>query len=130
MPNWCINTLTVTQDIDINESDNSEIKKFLDENKPSNCDLLIEYYNKHNEKVKEEKEKKLQDPKYTIDCNFDNEQFVNHEECLTFWGTCPRPEFQNEDWYSWNNDNWGTKWDSCNSTILSSINITPPPKSY
>jgi hypothetical protein len=25
----------------------------------------------------------------------------------------PRPEAENENWYSWNNSNWGTKWDAC-----------------
>ena len=113
MPNWCFNILKITKD----GGDNSEIAKFIDENKPSNCDLLIEYYNKHNEKVKEEKEKKLQDPNYLIDCNFDNELFVNDKECLTFWGTCPRPESENKNWYYWNNNNWGTKWDPCSTMI-------------
>lgn len=113
MPNWCFNTLKITQ---VGE-DNLEINEFINKNKPSNCDLLIEYYNKHNEKVKEEKEKKLQDPSYMIDCNFDNEIFVNDKECLTFWGTCPMPESENENWYEWNNNNWGTKWDPKNSSI-------------
>lgn len=112
MPNWCINTLKIT----LVDGNNSEINDFLQENKPSNCDQLIEYYNNHNQKVKEEKEKKLKDPNYVINCNYDMEQFVNDKECLTFWGTCPR--IDNDDWYSWSNDNWGTKWDPKNSLII------------
>ena len=46
MPNWCINTLKIT----LVDGNNSEINDFLQENKPSNCDQLIEYYNNHNQK--------------------------------------------------------------------------------
>lgn len=34
----------------------------------------------------------------------ENEKFFNHLR--------PRPLSESEDWYAWNVDNWGTKWDT------------------
>ena len=42
------------------------------------------------------------------DENGDNAEFA-------FYQTVPRSE--NADWYEWNNKNWGSKWDACESSV-------------
>tara|TARA_B100000674_G_C37943908_1_gene963948 strand:+ start:1297 stop:2199 length:903 start_codon:yes stop_codon:yes gene_type:complete len=119
MPNWCINRLTISDTECINSS---EIERFIYENKPINCKLLNESCKKHNEKVKVEKEKKLKNNNYLIDFNYSEEIIINEEEPLTFWGTCPRPEEEENNWFSWNNNNWGTKWDISDVQIIEKNN--------
>ena len=34
------------------------------------------------------------------------------DTALTFQAAVPRPESEEENWYSWNCENWGTKWDA------------------
>jgi len=34
------------------------------------------------------------------------------DTALTFQAAVPRPESEEGNWYSWNCDNWGTKWDA------------------
>lgn len=35
---------------------------------------------------------------------------------LSFQKLVPRPEAANDDWYNWNINHWGTKWDACQAT--------------
>jgi hypothetical protein len=52
----------------------------------------------------------------------------NNEQCtLTFKRTVPHPpesdNDENWDWYTWNCDNWGTKWDAYEVRVVSAQNI-------
>ena len=99
MPNWCFNRLKVYAH-DGEESE-KQLKKFVKEN-----------------------------------VNVDKE----NGEALSFQGSVPRPKelditagtrtedeeaqakineekYGHKDWYSWCIDNWGTKWDACNSYV-------------
>jgi hypothetical protein len=35
-------------------------------------------------------------------------------EPISFQSIIPRPAEKESDWYAWNIENWGTKWDACN----------------
>lgn len=46
-----------------------------------------------------------------------------YEAKLSFKKLCPRPEDQEENWFDWNCENWGTKWDICEDEIDISLDI-------
>ena len=49
-------------------------------------------------------------------------EFIKDEsEAISFNKIVPRPDEFNEDgrWYNWNIENWGTKWDACESSTVS-----------
>jgi len=51
--------------------------------------------------------------------NFKNENKVNDTIPLSFNKGVPRPIEEEDNWYSWNNSNWGTKWDiNTDDTII------------
>ena len=76
---------------------------------PNWCENTLEIVAQDKEgvqKIKELKEKAI-NPKDKNDCDdvFQMKRFV------------PRPKEAEEKWYSWNCDNWGTKWDVCEQFI-------------
>ena len=58
MPNWCSNSLIITNPSNVP----GLINKFIFENKPINCRPLIENYEKHNKKVDDGKSQKTRRP--------------------------------------------------------------------
>ncbi len=36
---------------------------------------------------------------------------------LSFEGIVPMPKTEKDNWYNWRCENWGTKWDACDSDI-------------
>ena len=41
----------------------------------------------------------------------------NNEQSVTFSNIVPMPESEKDNWYMWNINNWGTKWDACETSI-------------
>lgn len=39
----------------------------------------------------------------------------NEHTVFDFNAIIPRPSDQDDDWYNWNINNWGTKWDACDA---------------
>jgi hypothetical protein len=54
--------------------------------------------------------------------NLINKNIIDEEEkdeqlqSITFQNIIPRPP-EEEDWYHWNINNWGTKWDACSASF-------------
>lgn len=51
---------------------------------------------------------------------------IDKEECFQFEYWLPQPESE-EDWWGWNNNNWGTKWDADIAEILEDKRNEPNP---
>ena len=102
MPNWCYNRVTVYADSDQVEQ-LKEIYEIFDKHPdPFNQILPIpDFKNIPNEKGEL--------PKL--------EQHFNPDGSL-FYETYNFPDGKNDDrWYMWCVNNWGTKWDACDKTV-------------
>lgn len=129
MPNWVFNNLSVTGDID-------ELIKFKEE-------IAAPYTTYHQDLVSDGKEwMKNEDGSY----KYETKEQV-HESVISFWNAVSpsdtdayfaikppkqrmadvtiaesmkefiREIAEDDDWYSWNVRNWGTKWDACNAAV-------------
>ena len=90
MPNWCINTLTVS-------SENSDdLKKFLFENR-NGKDQLLDF------------NKVIMLPE-EINCSKSN--LTDNEKKIL------KQKYGADNWYDWQINNWGTKWNASNVDII------------
>ena len=53
----------------------------------------------------------------------------NENSFLSFSKSVPKPEDE-DDWYNWNNENWGTKWDAMNVQLNNYINDDIPEEEF
>ena len=101
MPNWCRNRVTVYSD---NTQPIEKIKKIFEDKKNVFGHIIQEpdWRRLPNEKGEFSKLKQHKSPK-TGEVMFETYEF---------------PDGKNDDrWYHWNIQNWGTKWDACNVEI-------------
>ena len=90
MPNWCINTLTIS-------SENSDdLKKFLFENK-NGKDQLLDF------------NKVIMLPE---EINYSKSNFTDNEKKIL------KQKYGADNWYDWQINNWGTKWNASNVDII------------
>ena len=101
MPNWCYNRITIYGDSET-EAKLKEIEEIFEKENPFNEIYPIpDFKNIPNEKGEL--------PKL--------EQHLNKDGSV-FYETYNFPDGKNDDrWYHWNIQNWGTKWDACNVEI-------------
>ena len=101
MPNWCYNRITIYGDSET-EAKLKEIEKIFESKQPFNEIYPIpDFKNIPNEKGEL--------PKL--------EQHKNDKGDVV-WETFNFPDGTNDDrWYSWCINNWGTKWDACDKSI-------------
>ena len=101
MPNWCRNRVTVYSD---NTQPIEKIKKIFEDKKKIFGHIIQEpdWRRLPNEKGEFSKLEQHKNPK-TGEVMFETYNF---------------PDGKNDDrWYHWNIQNWGTKWDACNVEI-------------
>ncbi len=90
MPNWCINTLTVS-------SENSDdLKKFLFENK-NGKDQLLDF------------NKVIMLPEEIL---YSKSNLTDNEKKIL------KQKYGADNWYDWQINNWGTKWNASNVDII------------
>ena len=96
MPNWCYNRIEVYGDSDTTEQIKEIHDIFADEKDPFNQIFPIpDFKNIPNEKGELPKLEQMKNPDGSI-----------------MWETYNFPDGKNDDrWYHWNIQNWGTKWD-------------------
>ena len=101
MPNWCRNRVTVYSDV---KEPIEKITKIF-ENKNNVFGQIIQ----------EPDWKRLPNEKGEFPVL---EQHKNPKTGEIMWETYNFPDGKNDDrWYHWNIQNWGTKWDACNVSI-------------
>lgn len=102
MPNWCFNKLVITGD----EDRVKQVKEQL--GRP-----IKAYQETFRNKQKPYKVVTIKDPVLS----FQNICMPPADKIKKYWLGTNNPEYKEEgiDWYSYNNENWGTKWDVANS---------------
>jgi hypothetical protein len=55
--------------------------------------------------------------KATLNTKEKDEKGEEFDVPFAFNQTVPRPKEEEENWYSWNIANWGTKWDACDPVV-------------
>ena len=102
MPNWCYNRIRVYADSDQVDQLKEIYDIFNNHSDPFNQILPIpDFKNIPNDKGELPKLEQMKNPKGEI-----------------VWETYNFPDGKNDDrWYHWNIQNWGTKWDACNVSI-------------
>ena len=97
MPNWCYNRITVYADEDTADK-LEELKEIFENPQPFNTLFpQPDWKNTPNSKGELPKKEQMKNPDGSI-----------------LWETYNFPDGKNDDrWYHWCIDNWGTKWDMC-----------------
>ena len=97
MPNWCYNRITVYADEDTADK-LAELKEIFESKQPFNTLFpQPDWKNTPNSKGELPKKEQMKNPDGSI-----------------LWETYNFPDGKNDDrWYHWCIDNWGTKWDMC-----------------
>ena len=97
MPNWCYNRITVYADEDT-ANKIAEIKEIFESKQPFNTLFPIpDFKNIPNSKGELPKLEQMKNPDGSV-----------------LWETYNFPDGKNDDrWYMWCVNNWGTKWDAC-----------------
>jgi len=108
MPNWCYNSIEVSGD----PAEVAAFSAFLTENAARTG---ITFSFKWIVPQPPEPEPEPEPERVDYDC-------IDSPEAMQTWlnGLQPKPR-QTFDWYSWNVENWGTKWDACDNVRVGSV---------
>ena len=112
MPNWCYNRITIYGD-EKTEAKLKEIEEIFEKENPFNEIYPIpDFKNIPNEKGELPVLEQMKNPDGSV-----------------MWETYNFPDGKNDDrWYHWCIQNWGTKWDACDKSIDCLLYTSPSPR--
>jgi hypothetical protein len=108
MPNWVYNTLTI-------EGDVSPVQMFK-----AKVETPYEFVSHEYNPETKQRETKIEMSERAF--SFWNIIQPPKERLGLYFGVADGSEDKTWNWYNWNNNNWGTKWDACSPTLVEDSN--------